>query len=816
MKAQLASPARKIKPGELVLHPHEPVLVINYAIVGPGTAAATAEQQQKMVRLDPRRLASYDDCVCVAGQLVAQSKYLLLSQQSEVEQLLHQLYQRHHEGLASAADAWGGAADQTNSSSTHTPHATMVDLDSYLEMLYDDSHKVEGTARILELTRDVKNLEALLLDDPTVPSALARVLGDHDSRHRDVSLLYNILRIFLVASHFHEMQEAIVMEHRVGSLTMRALEGELPEVTQGELATGGDGRNGQRLLTEGGRNVSSSRSRLLFAGLWLLLNLATGNALVEEKMIKKQLIPRYLLPLLADNENTATDTDLCLLVLTFIKRLSVYEENVQQMAEGQLVPTLLKLVHVEVSMLRSSSSSSNARIKHSPNDERVTEAALGVLYNLAFDPSLRLTMVIHGLLPTLVALLRGKPAWRAQCLKLLYILSYDDETKRLLGGGSSGSSGDDNGEATSSLSVMPLLKELIFHLPLPSLTEELAALAVNLTLEASNVEQLCAKAGLRRLMDRVIRYRDPLVLKIVRNVSQWSLATQAALVDPENEYQLRNLWPSHIKPLLALLAGSSLPSSSLLSVMSGSSELSSSPLRPPPAVVLEALGTLANLTPLDLPVGMQWHDFVVPPLSHPAQTQPEEQQQQPPQTVWVYCRGQLLTLVSRMCARRVDGKEGNKGVKEENCSVVDMLLQILLLLQTLALDPAHLNDMTSDRIFLEAVHSVWRVHAQVEPELGLQALVLVHRLLFLSSPSRISWCGPYYRQGIVRALWHANAEIRRVADRCVECFVEDGRCKDEGRGETLEELQLQQTRFEAHNAEWCARMRIGGGVGVYV
>jgi len=814
MNAQPTSPARKIKSGALVLHPHEPVLVINYAIVAPGPWAATTEQQQKLVRLDPHRLASYDDCVCVASQLVLQSKYLVKSQQSEVEQLLHQLYQRHHEALASAAAAaWGSDAERKRSSSTDPLQATMADLDNYLELLYEDIHKVEGTAKILELTRDVKNLEALLLDDPTVPSALARVLGDHDSRHRDVSLLYNILRIFLVASHFYEMQEAIVTEHRVGSLTMRVLEGELPEVTQGELAERSDGGNGQRLLAEGEQNMKGLHSRLLLVGLWLLLNLATGNALVEEKMIKKQLIPRYLLPLLAYDNTKATDIDLCLLVLTFLKRLSVYEENVQQMAEGQLVPTLVKLVRSSCSSSSSSSSSNNGnpRTKHSPNDGRVTETALGILYNLVFDPSLRQAMVMHGLLPKLVALLKSKPAWRAQCLKLLYMLSCDDETKRLLGG--SGSINDEKGEAASS-SVMPLLKEVIFHLPLPSLTDELAALAVNLTLEASNVEQLCAKAGLRRLMDRVIRHRDPLVLKIVRNVSQWSLATQAALADPENEYHLRNLWPSHIKPLLTLLAGSSISPSSYSSLLLATSP---SPSRPPPVVVLEVLGTLANLTPLDLPVGMQWHDFEVPPLLHPAQIQSgKEQQQHPLQTVWVYCREQLLALVSRLRTSIREVEKEDEDEKEEDGGVVDMLLQILLLLQTLALDPVHLKDMTSDRIFLEAVHSVWCVHAQDEPELGLQALVLVHRLLLLSSPSSMSWYGPHYRQDVVRALWHTNAEVRKVADRCVECFVEDGRCEDEGGGETLEESQLQKARFEAHNAEWCARMKIGQGVGVYV
>lgn len=84
----------------------------------------------------------------------------------------------------------------------------------YLEPLYDheegldaDAAKVQGTSRILELTRDVGNLEALA-QDPALLGALARVLADDAPRSAcSPALLYNVLRLLLVFSNFYEASE---------------------------------------------------------------------------------------------------------------------------------------------------------------------------------------------------------------------------------------------------------------------------------------------------------------------------------------------------------------------------------------------------------------------------------------------------------------------------------------------------------------------------------------------------------------------------------------------------------------------------------
>jgi hypothetical protein len=458
---------------------------------------------------------------------------------------------------------------------------------------------------------------------------------------------------------------------------------------------------------------------------------------------------------------------------------------------------------------------------------RVTETALGLIYNLAFDQALRREMIKQGLLPKLVALVKTKQqqptgtTHRSLVVKILYQLSYDDTAKQVFGGGGSDRS------SSSSSSAIPLLKDLMFHFPRPTLTTELAALAVNMTWEGQNVEQFCEKAGLRRLVDRVIKHQDSLVFKIIRNVSQWSLATQTAhlltAADPEQDYPLRNLWPSHIKPLLALLSSSAALSSSSSASSSSSSATDSA------VVTLEVMGTLANLTPLDLPVGLNWHDFEMPFAGAGTDAVVAT-------SLLDFCKSQLL-LVSSLSsvppeAEKEEIEEGGiHHTPTQACipAAVDLLLQTLLLLQALALDPVLAIQMKEDELLLAQVHDSWCQHIEDEPEIVLQGLALFHRLLLLSNNSRMPgsgddgghdgcfittriasssssslWGPGQERLGdVINALRHGNAQVRRVAAQCIEVLMEaerdeEGKLSDQGQ-------RLRQARFEAHTQEdmWC-------------
>jgi hypothetical protein len=332
--------------------------------------------------------------------IVDSCKYIHASRAEEVEDLLIKLRKHHlnrgndNTNTSSAATAnttsntTASAGDSVNKRSSSTkrggreareerpapvdnlPPADMAALDDYLEMLYQVGGKTEkereeslrvqerGTAMILKLCRDVMNLEQLI-QNSTVMGALTRVLTEEFKR--SVDLTFNILRIFLAFSNFLEMH-SLMANYRIGALTMKALDFEVKrsEVREAEK------KQREELFEEElqyakeqsseaytkalekikklrekeatkERSFQHKQDRLLFVGLYILLNLAE-DASVEKKMIKKALVPSLLAML------SRTYEDLLVLTITFLKKLSIFEENKEVFKECNLVDNLLKFI----------------------------------------------------------------------------------------------------------------------------------------------------------------------------------------------------------------------------------------------------------------------------------------------------------------------------------------------------------------------------------------------------------------------------------------------------------------------------------------
>lgn len=62
--------------------------------------------------------------------------------------------------------------------------------------------------------------------------------------------------------------------------------------------------------------------------------------------------------------------------------------------------------------------------------------------------------------------------------------------------------------------------KLVLSSPGPQVPLELMALAVNLAANKRNAQLICEGAGLKLLMKRALKYRDPLLTKMIRNIAQ--------------------------------------------------------------------------------------------------------------------------------------------------------------------------------------------------------------------------------------------------------------------------------------------------------
>lgn len=226
--------------------------------------------------------------------------------------------------------------------------ASINDLDDYAEMLYDEDvkAKIRGSALILQLARNPDNLEELFQNE-SVLNCLARVLKEDWQRNIQVST--NIIYTFFCFSSFTQFHP-LIAHYKIGALTVQIIEFELKRCETWELELnrrkkGSEPQTG-RPKSSRKKNVNpssspqlspadekivvelkkliSQREQLLRVAFYLLLNLAE-DIKVEMKMVNKKIVSLLIKTLERDNP------ELLILVVSFLKKLSIFIENKNQM-----------------------------------------------------------------------------------------------------------------------------------------------------------------------------------------------------------------------------------------------------------------------------------------------------------------------------------------------------------------------------------------------------------------------------------------------------------------------------------------------------
>lgn len=126
------------------------------------------------------------------------------------------------------------------------------------------------------------------------------------------------------------------------------------------------------------RTLVKKQEHLLRVAFYLLLNIAEDET-IEEKMTKRNIVGLLVKALERDND------ELLILVVTFLKKLSIMQCNKDSMAAMNVIdklPTLLE--------------SSSPDLVH---------LTLKLLFNLSFDSKLRFKMMKNGLMSKFIGLL---------------------------------------------------------------------------------------------------------------------------------------------------------------------------------------------------------------------------------------------------------------------------------------------------------------------------------------------------------------------------------------------------------------------------
>ncbi|TPP58871.1 Kinesin-associated protein 3 [Fasciola gigantica] len=362
--------------------------------------------------------------------------------------------------------------------------AHLTDLDDYLELLYEDTgDKLRASALVLQLARNPDNLEELFQNE-TLVGALARVLREDWRKSTDLAT--NIAYIFFCFSSFSNFH-SVILHFKIGALTMTIIEHELQKYDSWTEEL----QQKKRLMLENSQSEEAriayetslgkyetlvkKQEQLFRVSLYLLLNISE-DLNVECKMHNKGIVRMLCRCLVRDS------FELLILVVSFLKKLSIFSENKNQMLESGVVDRLLRLL--------------------TRPEAEVVSVTLRLLFNLSFDASARLEMVSRGLIGQLCDLMEID-VHQSVVLYLLYHLSTEDKSKKVFA-------------KTRCLSI--LIKLCLEN---PDQKTELVpmALAINLACDPECAALFAEGKGIRLLMRRALKNRDTLLMKLLRNIS---------------------------------------------------------------------------------------------------------------------------------------------------------------------------------------------------------------------------------------------------------------------------------------------------------
>ncbi|KAI5712420.1 hypothetical protein M8J75_008202 [Diaphorina citri] len=536
---------KRVKSGNIDVHPTEKALLVNYEleaiILGENGKPMIGDKKgcQKTIRL--KSLGPDTDCQSLAKEVVAKCNLIHPSKLAEVEHLIYYLQSRKTNAFCKATPEENTSplpGDlMLGSGISSVEKASFSNIDEYVELLYDEmSDKIKGSALILQLAKDSNNLEELSKSE-TVLSALSRVLREDWKKNVDLSC--NIIYVFYCFSVYHQFHP-IILQYKIGSICIEIIDHELrryfdwknklenlskmppppsrlpvrrsASITRSttpksqipvginysasnsrrhsELGMSAPLKRSTNIMTtslvdgEDERIVqsrlkfqvlSSKQDHLLRVGFNLLMNIGE-NTKVEDK-IRKRNIVEYLVTCV-DRQNK----DLLQVVLLFLRKLSVYHVNKEQMANLNLIEKLPRILMIEDSNLQSST--------------------LKLLFNLSFDTNLREKIIKIGFLPKLVSLLEeGKH--QKIILQLLYHLSIEDRVKAMF----------------AYTNCMSLLMNMLLVEQDDETDNVLVALCINLALNSRNAELMLKNRQLELLMIQAFTQKNILLLKVIRNMS---------------------------------------------------------------------------------------------------------------------------------------------------------------------------------------------------------------------------------------------------------------------------------------------------------
>jgi len=482
---------RKVKAGLIEADHEECAIVVHYeveaTVLGELGEPIVAERQDNTKRIKLKTLGENTNVPRLAEEIVDKCKLIHESKLPQVEALLHELIAgqtRRQRGRRKSAKPSDGTASEAQAEE----RPSLDKLEQYVEQMYDGHEAAaHATYMVLQLARSPENLEALLQAEALL-GLLSRLLQE-EARH-SMDLAINVIYILYSFSNFSQFHP-VLYQSRVGENVLKVvgmevkryalLEHEKKKKKEQQPDAKEDPAEEKRQ-----RGMLRKQEKLLYVCFHVLLNLAEEPD-IERKMTKRDIVG-YLVSMLKRQ-----NSELLVLVLLFLKKLSVFKENLPALKEKKVVDALAPFV------------------PHT--NEALLATTLRLLYNLSFDKGLRDAIVASPMTPRLVALLKKK-AHLPLVLRLLYNLSAEPKPRHAL----------------CQTDAPLLVRKHVVSCSDVQLPAELAALAINLASDARGGEVMAEGGGvIRQMIDRLYRTHDTLLMKLLRSLALHAAAAAQLL-----------------------------------------------------------------------------------------------------------------------------------------------------------------------------------------------------------------------------------------------------------------------------------------------
>jgi len=205
---------------------------------------------------------------------------------------------------------------------------------------------------ILYLCFSAENIEEMIEHESLLP-AVSRILRDDYKKSLDLSLY--LLNVFYAYSHFTEFH-SLLIENEIGDKCVKIIEYEIKRYkarvneytkkaqmvkeAQNTPNADTDLKDVQNSFRKDEKRLSvtiKKQEKVLFVTFHILLNLAE-DLKIERKMKKRRIVP-LLVSMLERN-----NPDLLYIVLSFLKKLSVFGSNKDEMLELDIMKKLNRFI----------------------------------------------------------------------------------------------------------------------------------------------------------------------------------------------------------------------------------------------------------------------------------------------------------------------------------------------------------------------------------------------------------------------------------------------------------------------------------------